>query len=129
MMRKLGAGAVLLMLSVASGWVGAEESAESPAAEESVKLPTQDQIYGFELMTKDERKQYREQYEAIKSDAERQTFLENHRKLMQERARALGFGTPEQAHAMAKEGQLKKDEDQTPRPKSNEGGIHNYLHY
>ncbi len=128
-MRKLGVGIALIMLGVVPGWVGAEEAVEPMVVEEGAKLPDRDQIYGFSLMTKDERKQYREQYEAIKSDSERRAFLENHRKRMQERARALGFGTPEEAQAMAKDGLLQKGDSQTPRPKSNEGGIHNYLHY
>ncbi|MES1992439.1 MAG: hypothetical protein V4457_02305 [Pseudomonadota bacterium] len=128
-MKKLGVGIALVMLGVLPGWASAEETVEPMVVEEGAKLPDRDQIYGFELMTKDERKQYREQYEVIKSNDERRAFLENHRKRMQERARALGFGTPEQAQAMAKEGLVQKGDSQTPHPKSNEGGIHNYLHY
>ncbi|MGB5233589.1 MAG: hypothetical protein WBN85_00205 [Candidatus Macondimonas sp.] len=128
-MRKLGVGIALIMLSGFSGWASAQETVEPMAAEEGGALPDRDQIYGFELMTRDERKQYREQYEAAKSNDERRAFLDNHRKRMQERARAMGFGTPEQAQAMAKEGTLQKGTGQSSHPKSNDGGIHNYLHY
>jgi hypothetical protein len=128
-MKKLGAGMVLIMLSGFSGWASAQETAQPMAVEEGGALPDRDQIYGFDLMTRDERKQYREQYEAAKSNDERRAFLDSHRKRMQERARAMGFGTPEQAQAMAKEGTLQKGTGQSSPHKSNDGGIHNYLHY
>lgn len=128
-MKKLRVGIALIALGGFSGWASGQEVVEPMAVEEGGALPDRDQIYGFELMTKDERKQYREQYEAAKSNDELRAFLANHRKRMQERARALGFGTPEQAQAMAKEGTLQKGERQGSHPKSNDGGIHNYLHY
>lgn len=95
-MNKLTTGMVLVLMCSLPGWVSAEDAAEPTTAEVGASLPDRDQIYGFDIMTKDERKQYREQYEAIGSDAERKVFLEGHRKRMMERARALGFGTPEQ---------------------------------
>ncbi len=128
-MKKLGVGIALIMLGGFSGWASAQETVEPMAVEEGGALPDRDQIYGFELMTRDERKQYREQYEAAKSNDELRAFLDNHRKRMQERARALGFGTPEQAQAMAKEGTLQKGAGQSSSHKSKDGGIHNYLHY
>jgi len=117
------------MLGGFSGWSSAQETVEPMAVEEGDALPDRDQIYGFELMTKDERKQYREQYEAAKSTDERRAFLDNHRKRMQERARAMGFGTPEKAQVMAREGTLQRGAGQRSPHKSNDGGIHNYLHY
>lgn len=128
-MKKLGVGIALIMLGGFSGWASAQETVEPMAVEEGSALPDRDQIYGFDLMTRDERKQYREQYEAAKSNNALQAFLDNHRKRMQERARAMGFGTPEQAQAMAKEGTLQKGAGQSSPHKSNDGGIHNYLHY
>jgi type IV secretory pathway TrbF-like protein len=127
-MKKLGVGIALIMLGGFSGWASAQEAAVPMVMEEDA-LPDRDQIYGFELMTRDERKQYREQYEVAKSNNELRTFLANHRKRMQERARALGFGTPEQAQLMAQEGVLQKGAGQSSPHKSNDGGIHNYLHY
>jgi hypothetical protein len=127
-MKKLGVGIALIMLGGFSGWASAQEAAVPMVMEEDA-LPDRDQIYGFELMTRDERKQYREQYEAAKSNDERRAFLDSHRKRMQERARALGFGTPEQAQLMAQEGLLQKGTGQSSPHKSNDGGIHNYLHY
>ena len=127
-MKKLGVGIALIMLGGFPGWASAQEAAEPMVMEEDA-LPDRDQIYGFELMTRDERKQYREQYEVAKSNNELRTFLANHRKRMQERARALGFGTPEQAQLMAQEGVLQKGAGQSSPHKSNDGGIHNYLHY
>lgn len=128
-MKKLGVGIALIMLGGFSGWASAQKTVEPMAVEEGEALPDRDQIYGFDIMTRDERKQYREQYEAAKSNDALQAFLDNHRKRMQERARAMGFGTPEQAQAMAKEGTLQKGAGQSSPHKANDGGIHNYLHY
>mgnify|MGYP006335083875 FL=1 len=128
-MKKLGVGIALIMLSGFSGWACAQETVEPMAVEDGGALPDRDEIYGFDIMTRDERKQYREQYEEAKSNDALQAFLDNHRKRMQERARAMGFGTPEQAQAMAKEGTLQKGAGQSSPHKSNDGGIHNYLHY
>lgn len=128
-MKKLGVGIALIMLSGFSGWACAQETVEPMAVEDSGALPDRDEIYGFDIMTRDERKQYREQYEEAKSNEALQAFLDNHRKRMQERARAMGFGTPEQAQAMAKEGTLQKGTGQSSSHKAKDGGIHNYLHY
>jgi hypothetical protein len=99
------------------------------AVEQGAALPDRDQIYGFDIMTKDERKQYREQYEAIESDEDRRTFLNQHRQRMQDRARALGFGTPEQAQEMQKEGSMVRGVDTSSKSRKTGHGIHDYLHY
>ncbi|GMV69257.1 MAG: hypothetical protein AMXMBFR76_16960 [Pseudomonadota bacterium] len=128
-MNKLTTGMVLVLMCSLPGWVSAEDAAEPMTAEVGASLPDRDQIYGFDIMTKDERKQYREQYEAIGSDAERKVFLEGHRKRMMERARALGFGTPEQGQAMAREGSLVKGGHGGEKAQKTGHGIHDYLHY
>ena len=128
-MNKLSAGLMLVLLSSAPGWALAQQTSAPVADEKGASLPDRDQIYGFDLMTKDERKQYRERYEAIESDDERRSFLEAHRTRMQERARALGFGTPEQGQEMAREGTLVKGGPDGSKPKKAGHGIHDYLHY
>jgi hypothetical protein len=128
-MNKLRTGMMLVLICSVPGWVSAQEVEEPMAVEAGASLPDRDQIYGFDLMTKDERKQYREQYEAIKSDTERKTFLEGHRKRMVERARALGFGTPEEGQAMAREGTLVKGGHAGEKAQKTGHGIHDYLHY
>lgn len=128
-MKKLGVGMMLVMLCGVSGWVSAQEVVEPMAVEEGATLPDRDQIYGFDMMTKDERKQYRERYEAIESDEERRAFLDQHRKRMQDRARALGFGTPEHAQEMLKEGSMVRGVDTSSKSRKTGHGIHDYLHY
>jgi hypothetical protein len=49
-------------------------------------------IYGHELMTVQERNQYREQLRLVESDPEKKTRFEaQHREQMQTRAKAQGF--------------------------------------
>ncbi|HXF08284.1 MAG TPA: hypothetical protein VNK45_07155 [Candidatus Acidoferrales bacterium] len=128
-MNKLIAGLMLVLLSSAPGWASSQQTSAPVAEEKGASLPDRDQIYGFDLMTKDERKQYRERYEAIESDDERRAFLAQHRTRMQERARALGFGTPEQGEEMAREGALVKSGPDGSKQKKTGHGIHDYLHY
>ncbi len=51
--------------------------------------PGQGPVYGGELMSVQERNEYREQLRLIESDAERQVLQAQHREEMKERARAL----------------------------------------
>ena len=128
-MKKLGVGVMVVMLGSVSGWAAAQDVVEPMAVEQGAALPDRDQIYGFDIMTKDERKQYREQYEAIESDEDRRTFMNQHRQRMQDRARALGFGTPEQAQEMQKEGSMVRGVDTSSKSRKTGHGIHDYMHY
>jgi len=51
--------------------------------------PGQSPIYGGELMTVQERNQYREQLREMDSDEEREKFQAQHREQMNQRAKAL----------------------------------------
>ena len=51
--------------------------------------PGQGAVYGGELMTVQERNQYREQLRTLQSEEEKQQFMAQHRERMNERAKAL----------------------------------------
>ena len=57
--------------------------------------PGQAPVYGGELMSVQERNQYREQLRLIDSDQERQQFQAQHRDRVNQRAHALGFEVEE----------------------------------
>lgn len=57
--------------------------------------PGQGPVYGGELMTVQERNQYREQLRMLESEQERTQFMAQHREKMQERAKALGRAVEE----------------------------------
>ena len=75
---------------------GAGIPAPPAYAAEKTQAREQEQIYGYELMTEQERAQHRTQMRAFKTEQEREQFrLEHHRK-MQERAKERGVTLPEE---------------------------------
>ena len=68
-----------------------EEKMQSRAQKQGKDLvpPGQGPIYGGELMTVQERNQYREQLRHMDSDADREKFQAQHREQMEQRAKAL----------------------------------------
>lgn len=55
----------------------------------------QDRIYGSELMTRQERAEYRNRMRTLKTEQEREAFRLEHHKQMQERAQAQGKTLPD----------------------------------
>jgi len=68
----------------------------SALAEDSVKSQAQNQtqIYGSQLMTKQERMEHRAQMRAAKSDAERKRLRKEHHERMKIRAKKQGVSLP-----------------------------------
>jgi len=58
-----------------------------------------DQIYGSQLMTKEERMEYRKKQLNAKSAEEREQLRQEHHVLMQERAKAQGKSLPDEPPA------------------------------
>jgi hypothetical protein len=54
-----------------------------------------DQVYGWQLMTQQERNEYRTKMRSLKTAEERERFRLEHHKLMQERAKERGVTLPE----------------------------------
>lgn len=55
-----------------------------------------DQIYGRQLMTEQERAEYREQMRNLRTQEEREQFRREHHRKMQERAKARGMTLPDE---------------------------------
>lgn len=53
-------------------------------------------VYGWQLMTPQERTQYREKMRTLKTREERQAFRREHHKQMQERAKERGVKLPDE---------------------------------
>jgi len=56
----------------------------------------EDPVYGYQLMTRQERIDYRDKMHSLKTEEERAAFRLEHHKLMQERARAKGITLPDE---------------------------------
>ena len=86
----------LLLSAVNPAWATDPE----PAKEQSqVEAQEQEMIYGSQLMTPQERGDYRALMRAAKSPEERQTIQQQHHEQMQERARAQGLTLPDEPPA------------------------------
>lgn len=97
-MRKLFvlAGAVCTGLILASYAVGAEAAGDRPrAATERAENMDQERVYGGELMTAQERREYQAKMRAATSAEEREALRLEHHERMQERARSQGKTLPE----------------------------------
>lgn len=77
------------MMVLVSASVSAVEPVEVQAARQ-----TQEQVYGSQLMTDQERTEYRAKIRSLKTQDERDAFRLEHHKLMQERATAKGVMLP-----------------------------------
>jgi hypothetical protein len=56
---------------------------------------SQERVYGYELMTPIERREYQTKMRALNTEQEREAFRLEHHRLMQERARAQGKTLPD----------------------------------
>ncbi len=73
------------------------QSSQQSQTKTQTQTQEQDQkmIYGWELMTVKERNEHREKMMSMKTEQERTAYLEEHHKLMQQRAREKGVELPE----------------------------------
>jgi hypothetical protein len=95
MMKKtLMVSALATALSLSSGLVLAAD--QVPAKE---KAQTQEQIYGSQLMTQQERAEQRDKMRAAKTAEEREQIRKEHHERMKERAKERGVTLPDEPPA------------------------------
>jgi hypothetical protein len=97
---------LLALLLAASSTAWAQDTA-SPAKEQVQQQKTKtvrqrDQIYGSQLMTRQERIAHRAKLRAAKTEQEREQIREEHHKQMQERAKERGVTLPDMPSPRAK---------------------------
>jgi hypothetical protein len=97
MKRKILSGVAMASLPfLFSGFALAADSAQT---QEKVVVAKQDVIYGSQLMTRQERAEYRARMRAAKTAREREEIRNRHHKEMQERAKARGLSLPDEPPA------------------------------
>lgn len=87
-----------IMCVAAAGFLTLFSALPMAAAQQGsqAQVQEQEQIYGSQLMTREERAAHYAKMRSLKTDQERQAYrLEHHRK-MQERARELGITLPDE---------------------------------
>lgn len=97
MKRRLIVPALAAALSLSAGFALA---ADPEPAKEQAQTQKQEQIYGSQLMTPQERADQRAKMRAAKTAEEREQIRKEHHKLMQERAKARGMTLPDEPPAM-----------------------------
>ena len=86
-----------LSLSIGFTWAGVAE-----AAKEQVQVQAQEQVYGGQLMTQQERIEYRARISAAKTAEAREQIRKEHHEQMQIRAKERGVTLPDSPPAGGK---------------------------
>ena len=74
-----------------------DQSEKTPKAQDKSQIQTQDKmIYGWQLMTVEERAKHRTKMQSLKTKEEREAYRLEHHKLMQARAKEKGVTLPDQ---------------------------------
>lgn len=84
-------GAVLFII----GFTPVLAQEKSPPAMPE-QLQKQEQVFGWQLMTEQERLEHRQKMQQMKTEEEREAFRREHHEKMQERARQQGVTLPEE---------------------------------
>lgn len=92
---------LFMMMGVNVAVVADQAQAKQGMQAESAQTATQSkgQIYGSQLMTRQERAEYRARMHSLKTREERESFRAEHHKKMQERAKEMGKTIPDMPHA------------------------------
>lgn len=96
MKRTLRVSTLAAALSLSAGLALA---ADPEPAKEKAQTPKQEQIYGSQLMTQQERIEHRAKMRAAKTAEEREQIRKEHHELMKERAKARGVTLPDEPPA------------------------------
>ncbi len=91
--RPLMISAFAAILSLHAGFVVA---AAPVAVQDKAQTQQQEQIFGSQLMTQQERTEYRAKLGYAKNDEEREQIRQKHHKLMMIRAKARGLTLPDE---------------------------------
>jgi len=90
---------VVLALLFGTVWffpaqVGAQEQ-QRLREQEQLQLQEREQVFGWQMMSDDERQAYRQKMRQLETERERETYRLEHHEMMRERARQMGLTLPE----------------------------------
>ena len=97
MMKRLMAG--FAMAGAMALCIGGVFAADQLPAQDRIQTQKQERIYGSQLMTPQERADYRAKMHAAKTPEERENIRKEHHALMQARAKERGIILPDQPPA------------------------------
>ena len=85
----------MLTLSICVAMAVAAQAADQTKATQQTQTQQAERIYGYALMTQQERTEYQNRMRSLKTDQEREALRLEHHKKMQERAKAQGKTLPD----------------------------------
>lgn len=86
---------VAAVLGVSSLLAGVAMAAEPVKDQTQARQTLREPVYGSQLMTAEERRDYRQKMQSMKTQEEREAFRADHHKLMQDRATEKGMALPD----------------------------------
>lgn len=86
---------VAAALGVSSLLAGVAMAAEPVKDQTQARQTLREPVYGSQLMTAEERRDYRQKMQSMKTQEEREAFRADHHKLMQDRATEKGMALPD----------------------------------
>ena len=86
---------VVILVSAAGFALASDQDQIQDRDQDRLQDQDQDRIYGSQLMTEQERNQYRKKIRTAKTDKEREQIRAEHHKLMQVRAKERGMTLPD----------------------------------
>ena len=92
-MKHLSTLVLSFCMALAGHAYGADPARSSDTRQ--TQAQDQEQVYGYELMTPQERNEYQTRMRSTKTEQEREAFRLEHHKKMQERAKAQGKTLPD----------------------------------
>lgn len=75
---------------------GSLSAADQDQSQKTTQTQEQEQVYGSQIMTQQERTEYRDKMRAAKTAEEREQIRKEHHALMKERAKAKGITLPDE---------------------------------
>ena len=95
MMKNVSILMLTLAMSAAASVQAQDQTGDPMQSRDQVQTQDRERIYGFELMTPQERNEYHARMRALNTEQEREVFRLEHHEKMQERARAQGKTLPD----------------------------------
>lgn len=101
-MRRTRLASMLVAAACAVAVTGPVLAAEQQREQVQAETQTRERIYGSELMTPQERNEYRTRMRALKTQEEREQFRKEHHEQMKERAKQRGVTLPDEPPAQGR---------------------------
>jgi hypothetical protein len=93
----IGILAAMLLVGPVSAWAAeSEQQSQGGQMQQEQAQQTQEQVYGWQLMSDTERRDYRQRMRELHTEEEREALRREHHAQMQERARQLGVTLPDE---------------------------------